>query len=44
MSKVKYVCMDYDSMGNHGRFPSKKIKQTNSLKDRLIRLLKRKDK
>jgi hypothetical protein len=41
MSKVKYVCMDYDSMGDYSRFPHRKIKQTNSLKDRLIGLLKR---
>ena len=24
-------CMDYDSMGNHGRFPKKKEQETDSM-------------
>jgi hypothetical protein len=39
------LCMDYDSMGDCGRFPiNKKRKQPVTLKDRLIKLFKRKKK
>jgi hypothetical protein len=27
MAYTKHVCTDYDSMGNHGRFPKNKAKK-----------------
>jgi hypothetical protein len=38
MKEIKNICMDYDSMGDCGRFPYKKKKQPISLKQRLINL------
>lgn len=45
MEKMNNICMDYDSMGDCGRFPyNKKEKQSVTLRTRLIKLLKRKRK
>jgi hypothetical protein len=32
-------CMDYDSMGDCGRFPRTKIKKTLSLKEKILNIV-----
>lgn len=41
-SPLAYSCTDYDSMGNHGRFP--KIKKKGSFKEKINRWIKKKEK
>ncbi len=36
-------CADYDSMGNHGRFPTAKPKKINGIKEKVLKLFKSKN-
>jgi hypothetical protein len=40
----KNICTDYDSMGDYSRFPRKIKQKSPTLKERLIKLFKRKQK